>query len=178
MSVNPWMRSQTKDEVVEPEVAGPLLVVPTWSSRSGGGFDHLLLVSAHAGAGSTAVSSVTGISECGMDWDSVSASSGVIVVARGDMRGLTALSDAARAWSEGAIKGVLVGAVVNADHPKELKELKTFREFVCRGFPQSWFIPFVDSWRLQPGSREGLPKGAMRVFNDLAMLNTSRKEKQ
>lgn len=172
---NPWMRSQ-KEIVSEPVEVVDAPVVPVWHAMGvSGEFDNLLLVSAHNGAGTTSIATACGARECGTDWAYPTNSSGVVLVARGDMRGLNALSNAARAWSDGEIKGVLLGAVVSADHPKEIRELKTFREFVCRGFPRAWFLPFLDAWRLQPGTRQGLTKAGVKVLNELAMLNTKEK---
>ncbi|MDO5061280.1 MAG: hypothetical protein Q4D73_06620 [Actinomycetaceae bacterium] len=176
MNENPWLRSQPTDTPVNPVVTTAVPVVPVWGGQNAYvPYERVLLVGAHAGAGVSSLSAVTGIAECGFNWGVPSSNDGVVFVARGDMRGLNALSDAGRAWSEGRVKGRLLGAVVLADHPKELKELKTFREFVCRGFPQSWFIPFIDSWRLAPGSKQGLPKAAVKAFTHLSSLTTTEK---
>lgn len=73
----------------------------------------------------------------------------VILVARSHITGLTTAQHALKEWASGGVHPVrLLGLVVIADTPvKPPKQLRTFQKVVMGGAPESWEIPYMDSFR-------------------------------
>lgn len=66
------------------------------------------------------------------------------------MRGLQAAQAAARQWAAGLVPHVeVLGLVIIADAPGRLPHpLRTFAKIVSGGFPRTWNLGWIDSWRV------------------------------
>src|SRR4029079_17379597 len=94
----------------------------------------------------------------------------VVVAARTDARGLRAAKHAARQWASGLVPGTqLLGLVLVADAPGRIpRPLRDLAKVVSGGYPRTWHVPWIESWRLgEIPSVETSPREVRRVVDDL-----------
>ncbi|WP_344812850.1 DUF6668 family protein [Microlunatus aurantiacus] len=136
----------------------------------------LWIVGAHGGAGeSTLAALVDAWKPAGRAWPTLEPAEAVtaIVVARTNVRGLTAAKAAAKQWASGLVPEVqLLGLVLVADAPGRLpRPLRDLSRVVGGGYPRAWQLPWVESWRLgDPVSLDTAPREVRRLVDDLNIL--------
>lgn len=156
--------------VVAPDRADQLPVISHNRTAS------LWLVGAHGGAGESSLAALV------PDW--APADHGwprtrngtpvrVVVTARSSAAGLQAAQHAARHWASGEVPHVeLLGLVVVADAPGKLpRPLRELQQLVAGGFPRTWNVPWIESWRL--GATPDLtasPREVRRLVDELTTL--------
>jgi hypothetical protein len=97
----------------------------------------------------------------------------VVIVARTSARGLLAAKAVAKQWASGLVHGVeLLGLVLVADAPGRLpKPLRDLSKVVSGGYPRTWQMPWVESWRLGDDPLlDAAPREARRLVDDLRIL--------
>ena len=136
----------------------------------------LWIVGAHGGAGeSTIAALVDAWKPAGQAWPTLESAEPVtaVVVARTNVRGLTAAKAAAKQWASGLVPEVeLLGLVLVADAPGRLpRPLRDLSRVVGGGYPRAWQLPWVESWRLgDPVSLDAAPREVRRLVDDLNIL--------
>lgn len=146
----------------------PLVWAPLW------------VVGAHGGAGETSLASLLpGAIPTHHGWPQVNGQVlPVVVVARSNAAGLNAAQRAAQQWAAGLVPGVdLLGLVVMQDAPGRLpKALRDRQQVIAGGFPRSWSVPWIESWRLSDlVTPAAVPREARRVVDELTALITPKK---
>jgi hypothetical protein len=188
---NPWLPSGGVQEPAEATIASvpratgperPQLSVPapdkvdqlpTRRVRESAG---LWIVGAHGGAGeSTIAALVDAWRPAGQAWPTLESAEPVsaVVVARTNVRGLTAAKAAAKQWASGLVPEVkLLGLVLVADAPGRLpRPLRDLSRVVSGGYPRAWQLPWVESWRLgDPIGLDAAPREVRRLVDDLNIL--------
>jgi hypothetical protein len=100
----------------------------------------------------------------------------VVVVARTSTRGLTAAKFAARQWASGLVPDThLLGLILIADAPGRLpKPLRDLSKVVGGGYPRTWHLPWIESWRLgETPSAATASREVRQLVDDLrGLLNT------
>lgn len=94
----------------------------------------------------------------------------VVVVARTSVRGLLAAKSVAKQWAAGLVNGIeLVGLVLVADAPGRLpRPLRDLAKVVGGGYPRTWTVPWIESWRLgEHVSTDIAVKEVRRLVDDL-----------
>ena len=146
----------------------PLVWAPLW------------VVGAHGGAGEKSLASLLpGAIPTHHGWPQVNGQVlPVVVVARSNAAGLNAAQRAAQQWAAGLVPGVdLLGLVVMQDAPGRLpKALRDRQQVIAGGFPRSWSVPWIESWRLGDSvTPAAVPREARRVVDELTALITPKK---
>jgi hypothetical protein len=136
-------------------------------------------VGAHGGSGeSTLERLMPGSRGSGHAWPRLAEDAGArapvkaVLVARGDLRGLTAAQRAATEWASGSVDGVvLLGLVILADAPGRLpRALKDFAAVVAGGVPRVWHLPWVEAWRVGDLDPAAAPRQVRRLLHDVRQL--------
>lgn len=136
----------------------------------------LWIVGAHGGAGESSLAELDDTwRPGGHAWPCVNGSqpARVVVVARTSSRGLLAAKSAAKQWATGLVQGVeLLGLVLIADAPGRLpKPLRDFSKVVAGGYPRTWQVPWIESWRLgEAPASDTQPRDARRLVDDVRTL--------
>lgn len=137
----------------------------------------LWVVGAHGGAGESTIAELDDAWVAASHaWPAVApgGSTRVIIVARTSTRGLLAAKAVAKQWATGLVQGVdVLGLVLVVDAPGRLpKPLRDLTKVVGGGYPRTWHVPWVESWRLgeQP-LLDAAPREARRLVDDLRLLN-------
>ena len=133
---------------------------------------------AHGGAGTTTLRLACGlgVEPAGLVDDSSSPrASAVVVTARTHAIGLIRAQELAYKFSAqvpSASDDVLAGLVLVADAPGRLpKPLAELSHLVSGGYPVTWWVPWVEAWRLgEPPSPTNAPKVLARMAKHLAEL--------
>ncbi|MBX9244627.1 hypothetical protein ICW40_07365 [Actinotalea ferrariae] len=97
----------------------------------------------------------------------------MVLVARPHASGLRAAQKAATHWAAGALPDVqLLGLVIVADAPGRLpRPLRELAALVSGGVPQTWQVPWIESWRLGDDvALESAPREVRRLIADLTAL--------
>ncbi|MDN5762642.1 MAG: hypothetical protein L0H41_10045 [Microlunatus sp.] len=97
----------------------------------------------------------------------------MVIVARTSARGLLAAKAAAKQWASGLVQDVeLLGLVLVADAPGRLpKPLRDLMKVVSGGYPRTWHVPWVESWRLGDDLLlDAAPRDVRRLVDDLRTL--------
>ncbi len=136
----------------------------------------LWCLGAHGGSGeSTIAALVDGWRAAGHAWPRVPTAepARVVVTARSNVRGLRAAQAAATQWAAGLVPSVqLVGLVVISDAPGRLpRPLRDLAQVVGGGFPRTWTLPWLESWRLDeltPAASS--PREVRRVIDELRAI--------
>lgn len=130
----------------------------------------------HGGAGESSLSGVfPGSEPAGHGWPQTPGDepARVVLVARSNMRGLTAAQAAATQWASGLVPGVnVLGLVIVADSPGRLpRPLRDFAHLVSGGVPRTWTVPWIESWRLgEPLALSHAPREVRRLVDELRVL--------
>lgn len=137
----------------------------------------LWLVGAHGGAAESTLAELDdGWTAGSHAWPSVpdGEPARVVIVARTSARGLLAAKAVAKQWASGLARNVeLLGLVLVADAPGRLpKPLRDLIKVVSGGYPRTWQVPWVESWRLgdDPLSDAAAPREVRRLVDDLRNL--------
>lgn len=139
----------------------------------------LWILGAHGGAGESTISDLDDDwSDGGHAWPAVKSGEPVrvLVVARTNARGLIAAKSAAKQWAAGLVDGVeVLGLVLVADAPGRLpRPLRELAKVVAGGYPRTWSLPWLESWRLgEHVSAEADARPVRRLVDDLRKLLTS-----
>jgi len=125
----------------------------------------------HGGAGESSVAGLAGDwAAAGHAWPRLASGqrAAVLLVARSNMRGLTAARSAATEWASGLVPNVdVVGLVMVADAPGRLpRPLREVAQVVAGGVPRSWRLPWIESWRLGEQLPD-VPREARRFVDEL-----------
>jgi len=118
---------------------------------------QLWLVSAHGGAGSSALGQALGLPAVTRAWPFAPGEPvHVILVCRSNVAGFEAARLAAREWASGSLPGVqLHGLAVVADAPGRLpKPLKQLEEHISGAVPRTWRIGWEERLRVAPPTPE------------------------
>lgn len=97
----------------------------------------------------------------------------VVVVARTSAHGLLAAKAAAKQWASGLVGNVeMLGLVLVADAPGRLpKPLRDLIKIVSGGYPRTWHVPWIESWRLGADpTPDASPREVQRLVDDLRTL--------
>ena len=126
------------------------------------------LVGAHGGAGTSSWAQVLGFEDCGRTWPvPQDGYPSVFVVARLDMNGLKAAKAMGIEWAQG-VPCRLAGLLLVPDAPgKPPRDLFRAREIAGGAFPASICLPWVETWRVNPGT---LNRTAQRGINEVKQL--------
>lgn len=133
-------------------------------------------VGVHGGSGeSTLAALVPEWQSAGHAWPRVQAHdpARVVLVARSNVRGLRAAQAAATQWAAGLVPFVeVVGLVIVADAPGRLpRPLRDLAQLVAGGFPRTWNVPWIESWRLgEAPSLPNAPREVRRLVDELSGL--------
>ena len=136
----------------------------------------LWVVGAHGGAGESTISDLDDSWAAARHvWPVAPAGepARVVVVARTSARGLRAAQSAAKQWAAGLVGGVeLLGLVLVADAPGRLpRPLRDLAKVVGGGYPRTWNIPWIESWRLgEQVSTDIAVREVRRLVDDLRTL--------
>ena len=134
--------------------------VPPVSHGSGASFRYVAanagpwLLGAHGGAGTSAlVNLIPGAVDADRSWPIPRSltPSRVLVVTRSNASGLLAAQRLATQWASGTVPRVdLLGLLVVADAPgRRPRALRDLERLVIGGFPKSWEMPWLESWRFE-----------------------------
>lgn len=154
------------DEVT-PAVAAASPVPPSPTPPASGG-TGLWLLGTHGGSGARCLSAVlTGTRLAGKTWPTpASGREPVVLVCRGNHRGLSSAQDYARAYRDGGLAEQLqlqlVGVIVSADAPgRTPPPLRRLERLLSGAAPIIGHAPWEPTWRIGPpqttGSAEALP---------------------
>lgn len=93
----------------------------------------------------------------------------VILVARSHASGLEAVRNAATEWASGVAPVRLIGLVIVADAPGKLpRSLRDLLTHVSGGIPQTWFLPWVEAWRLgEPPAPGNTPRRIETMLKEI-----------
>lgn len=138
-------------------------------------------VGVHGGAGETTLAQLLpGSRAADHGWPQLLKQSGddeetpvqVVLVARSNLRGLTAAQRAATEWASGVVAGVeVLGLVIIADAPGRLpRPLKDLAALVVGGVPRAWQLPWSDPWRVGEVEEASAPKEVRRLLADVRQL--------
>lgn len=96
----------------------------------------------------------------------------VVIVARTSARGLLAAKSAAKQWAAGLVGGVeLLGLVLVADAPGRLpRPLRDLAKVVGGGYPRTWQVPWIESWRLGEQASTDAAREVHRLVDQLSTL--------
>lgn len=97
----------------------------------------------------------------------------VVLAARSNVRGLRAAQAAATQWAAGLVPFVeVVGLVIIADAPGRLpRPLRDLAQVVAGGFPRTWNVPWIESWRLGEAiALPDAPREVRRLVDELSTL--------
>lgn len=192
-ATNPWLPKQPASSTLSGPKMAPAHVATTGATRPQRGVPApdrvdqlpiyrvdrsatLWIVGAHGGAGESTLAEFDDSWAAGSHaWPS--AHDGrppqVVIVARTSARGLLAAKAAAKQWASGLVRDVeLLGLVLTADAPGRLpKPLRDLARVVGGGYPRTWHVPWVESWRLgDDPSLDGAPREVRRMVDDLRTL--------
>ncbi|WP_340637960.1 DUF6668 family protein [Sanguibacter massiliensis] len=137
---------------------------------------ELWWLGAHGGAGETSLASLVPqwpAASHGWPYVPGAAASRVVVVARTNVRGLRAAQHAAAQWASGLVPHAQVlGLVIVPDTPGRLpRPLRDLSRLVSGGFPRTWTVPWVESWRMgEPPALSTAPREVRRLVDDLRSL--------
>lgn len=150
---------------------------------------ELWWVGAHGGAGESSLAAlVPDWTAAGQAWPKPPGEGPhrAVLVARSHMAGLRAAQAASTQWAAGLVPHVeLLGMVVVADAPGRLpRPLREFAKLVGGGVPRTWYVPWMESWRLGDHIElSDAPREVRRLVDDLGVLiksgaagTTTRKE--
>jgi len=198
MTSNPWLPRTSGEDVAPPPVASatgqayraPSARRPQFGVPVPDRVDQLPLrdqpsvatvwwLGVHGGAGeSTLARLLVGSRSAEHAWPRPPATTyvptRVALVARSHASGLRAAQKAATHWAAGALPDVeLLGLVVVADAPGRLpKPLRELAALVSGGVPQTWHVPWIESWRLGDDvPLEAAPREVRRLITDLTALS-------
>jgi len=136
----------------------------------------------HGGAGETSLAAAAGIGRaCGHMWPAPpSGSAPVLLVARTDLRGLSALRRAAQQWAAGdSGGGLVVGAVLVPDQPKPLpRQLRDLQRVVAGGIPRTWVLPWVPAWRVEGVTEQNVPNAVKKVLSSATAVDVITQREQ
>ncbi len=133
----------------------------------------------HGGAGESTLARLTpGWPAAGHAWPVITtptdSATRVVLVARSNAAGLRAAQRAAAQWASfSAPEPVQVlGLVVVADAPGRLpRALRELAELVGGGVAHTWFVPWVEAWRLgEPVSLQTTPVPVLKVLQSIERL--------
>lgn len=129
----------------------------------------LWVVGAHGGAAESTISGLDDSWAAGHHcWpvDPAGQPARVVIVARTSARGLLAARSAAKQWAAGLVSGAeLLGLVLVADAPGRLpRPLRDLGKVVSGGYPRTWHVPWIESWRL---GEQPVPDVAVREVRRL-----------
>lgn len=136
----------------------------------------LWVVGAHGGAAESTISDLDDSWAAGHHaWPVAPADNParVVIVARTSARGLLAAKSAAKQWAAGLLNGVeLLGLVLVADAPGRLpRQLRDLAKVVGGGYPRTWQVPWIESWRLgEQVSTDIAVREVRRLVDDLRTL--------
>lgn len=188
---NPWL-PVTPEETQQPPAASlPIAATgPTSPQRGVSAPDQvdqlpvtrarrsaaLWVLGAHGGAGAWSIASlVDGWTSAEHTWpvSTETQPTRVVVTARTSARGLSGAKHAGRQWAAGLVPGAqLLGLVLIADAPGRLpKALRDLMKVVGGGYPRSWHVPWIESWRLgEAPSVDASPREVLRLVDNLSTL--------
>lgn len=192
-ATNPWLPQPTAPSRAEPERQAPSSVVTTGPTAPQRGIPApdlvdqlpvrrvdraaaLWLVGAHGGAAESTLAELDdGWTAGSHAWPSVpdGQPARVVIVARTSARGLLAAKAVAKQWASGLVAGVeLLGLVLVVDAPGRLpKPLRDLTKVVSGGYPRTWYVPWVESWRLGDDPLlDAAPREVRRLVDDLRTL--------
>lgn len=190
-ATNPWLPREPEPAVAE--TPAPARVVTTGPVRPQNGVPapdlvdqlpvrrvdrtgSLWVVGAHGGAAESTISDLDDSWTAGQHaWPAAPAGdpARVVIVARTSARGLLAAKSAAKQWAAGLVNGVeLLGLVLVADAPGRLpRQLRDLAKIVGGGYPRTWHVPWIESWRLgEQVSTEITVRELRRLVDDLRTL--------
>lgn len=136
----------------------------------------LWVVGAHGGAAESTISELDESWVAGQQAWPVSPTGEavhVVIVARTSARGLLAAKSAAKQWAAGLVPGVeLLGLVLVADAPGRLpRPLRDLAKVVGGGYPRTWQVPWIESWRLGEQVVPGVAvREVHRLVDDLCTI--------
>lgn len=197
-SANPWLAQlpEPDSRADEPRLTStvvaigptrPQLGVPAPDAvdqlpvRQASHLSALWVLGAHGGAAESTVAQLDARwASAGHVWPAGTPSepTQVLVTARTSARGLDAAQSAAKQWAAGLIDGVqLLGLVLVADVPGRLpRPLRDRARLVGGGYPRTWQLPWIDSWRLGDDIRpDTAPREVRRLMDDLYTLTATRR---
>ena len=185
---NPWLSKPIEQEVAAPTmVASPIAPAlgPTRPQLGVPAPDQvdrlpqmtqfrpavLWCLGVHGGAGESSVAGLAAQwAAAGHAWPQLPSGqrAAVLLVARSNMRGLTAARSAATEWAAGLVPNVdVVGLLLVADAPGRLpRPLRDLAQVVAGGVPRSWRLPWIESWRLGEQLPD-VPREARRFVDEL-----------
>lgn len=139
------------------------------------------IVGVHGGSGeSTLAALLPGAMPSGHAWPQhPGASVRVVLTARTSMQGLSAAQKAAQQWAAGIVPGVeLIGLVAMADAPGRLpRALRDHLQVVSGGFPRTWSVPWIESWRTSElVDSSAVPREVRRVVDELTALANNQQK--
>jgi len=129
--------------------------VPVLDSPTGAGL-KVWLLGTHGGSGARCLAAVIpGSRYAGKTWPvpAGTAAEPVVLVCRGDHRGLTSAQDYARAYRDGEFAGQLqlLGVIISADAPGRVPlPLRRLERLLSGAVPLLGHVPWVPQWRLGP----------------------------
>jgi hypothetical protein len=127
--------------------------------------DTLWLVSAHGGAGSSALGLVYDLPAVTRRWPVSRAGTHVVLVCRSNLAGLEAARSAAREWASDSLPDVHVhGLIIVPDVPGRVpKPLQQLADHVSGTVPHVWHAAWADELRTTPAT----PDLATRAWKSL-----------
>lgn len=188
---NPWLPVTPEETQQPPAASMPIAATgPTGPQRGVSAPDQvdqlpvirprksaaLWVLGAHGGAGAWSLASlVDGWISAEHTWPVGTATqpTRVVVTARTNARGLGGAKHAARQWAAGLVPGTeLLGLVLIADAPgRPPKALRDLMKIVGGGYPRTWHIPWIESWRLgKAPSVDTSPREVLRLIDNLSTL--------
>ena len=120
------------------------------------------LLGTHGGSGARCLSAaLPGTRYSGRQWPvSTGSREPVVLVCRGNHRGLTSAQECARAYRDGdfAAKSQLLGLIVSADAPgRSPVPLRRLERLLCGAVPVLAHVPWEPRWRLGPATGQTQP---------------------
>lgn len=192
-AANPWLPQPSAPSPAESDRQGPTSVAITGPTAPQRGIPApdlvdqlpvrhvdraaaLWLVGAHGGAAESTLAELDdGWTAGSHAWPSVPDGQPVqvLIVARTSARGLLAAKAVAKQWASGLVHDVeLLGLVLVADAPGRLpKPLRDLTKVVSGGYPRTWQVPWVESWRLGDDVLlDAAPREVRRLVDDLRTI--------
>lgn len=196
---NPWLPEpeEKQDETAQlipiedrlPPVKGPRVPQPHSVDRPSAVLPTvnysmeapLWFVGAHGGAGETTLASLDDEWEAAEHCWPVSSEklNRVVLVARSSFAGLSAAQSVMQQWASGGVADSVdvLGLVVIADSPGTLpRPLRELAHVLSGGVARTWWLPWVEEWRVEPPTKGNSPRAVRKLIKDLSAITDETRE--
>lgn len=141
----------------------------------------LWFVGAHGGSGETTLASLVDEWEAAEHCWPVSSekTNRVVLVARSSFYGLRSAQSVLEQWASGGVAETVdvIGLVLIADSPGTLpRPLRELAHVVSGGAARTWWLPWVEQWRVDDPTSVNRPRAVRKLIKDLSAITDETKK--